>query len=160
MARPEHNLQCAAWVYAQHVLPPEADFASVEVKLGRDDRIGAMHRKAAGHRAGQPDAQVVWRGRVTFIEFKAGASISEAQNKRHAELRRAGAEVFIVRSIATLRAVFVGLGIPLRHHALTAETRDEMLAARRASPKKAPAKRRPARVSSRLLAVAARYQAP
>ncbi len=32
MARPEHNLQQAAWVYAQHVLPPEADFASVETK--------------------------------------------------------------------------------------------------------------------------------
>ena len=158
--KPEAALQAACWVYSQHVLPPEADFASVETKIGADNRQAGAFRKMMGVRAGQPDAQLVWRGRVTFIEFKAGASVSDVQHKRHAELRRAGAEVFIVRSIATLRAVFEGMGIPLRHHALTAETRDEMLAARRAAPKKAPAKRRPARVSSRLLALAARYQAP
>ena len=137
--KPEAALQAACWVYSQHVLPPEADFASVETKIGADNRQAGAFRKMMGVRAGQPDAQLVWRGRVTFIEFKAGASVSDVQHKRHAELRRAGAEVFIVRSIATLRAVFEGMGIPLRHHALTAETRDEMLAARRAAPKKAPA---------------------
>ena len=141
MAHPEANLQAACWVYAQQVLPPECDFASVETKTGRNDRMAGMFRKAAGVRAGEPDARIVWRGRVTFVEFKAGASISDAQHKRHAELRRAGAEVFIVRSVASLAAVFLGLGVPMRFHALTPERRDEMLAARAANPKK-PAKPR------------------
>ena len=153
MARPEHNLQQAAWVYAQHVLPPEADFASVETKLGRNDAIGAAMRKAAGVRAGQPDCQIIYKGRVVFVELKAGASVSDAQHKRHAELRRAGAEVYVIRSIASLRQVFLGMGIPLRFHALTAEARDAMLAARAASPRKAPARKRAPRPTARQLAV-------
>ena len=104
--------------------------------------IGWMFRKMMGIRAGEPDARIVWRGRVTFIEFKAGASISDAQHKRHAELRRAGAEVFIVRSVVTLATVFLGLGVPLRFHAMTPERRDEMLAARAANPKKPSKPRR------------------
>ena len=139
--KPEHALQCAAWTYAQQVLPPEADFASVETKLGRSDAIGATMRKASGVRAGQPDCQIVYKGRVAFVELKAGASVSDAQHKRHAELRRAGAEVYVVKSIATLRQVFMGMGIPLRYHALTPEQRDAMLAARRAAPKKPTRKR-------------------
>ena len=136
MARPETNLQVACWVYAQQVSPEECDFASIETKTGRNDRMAGMFRKMAGIRAGEPDARIVWRGRVTFVEFKAGASISDAQHKRHAELRRAGAEVFIVRSVAGLAAVFLGLGVPLRFHALTPHQRDEMLAARAANPKR------------------------
>ena len=86
------------------------------------------------------------------MELKAGASVSDAQHKRHAELRRAGAEVYVIRSIASLRQVFLGMGIPLRHHALTAEARDEMLAARAAAPKK-PARKRAPRPTARQIAV-------
>ena len=146
--QPEAALQAACWVYAQQVLPPDCDFASVETKIGRDDRMAAIFRKMSGVRAGEPDARIVWRGRVTFIEIKAGASISDAQHKRHAELQRAGADVFIVRSVATLHAVLVGLGVPLRAHAFTPELRDEQLAARRANPK--PARPRKAAPRSRL----------
>jgi len=153
MARPEHNLQMAAWVYAQHVLPPEADFASVETKLGRDDMVGAAMRKAAGVRKGQPDCQIIYKGRIVFVELKAGSSVSDAQHKRHAELRRAGAEVYVIRTIASLRQVFLGMGIPLKFHALTAEQRDEMLAARAAAPRKATARKRQARPTARQIAV-------
>lgn len=134
--KPESALQAACWVYAQQVLPDDADYASVETKTGRDDMTAGMFRKMMGVRAGEPDARLVWRGRVTFIELKAGASISEAQHKRHAELRRAGAEVYIVRSVAGLAAVFGGLAIPLRFHALTPADRDNMLASRATKPPK------------------------
>jgi hypothetical protein len=134
--RPEASLQAACWVYAQQVLPEECDYAANEVNTGRNDRMAGMFRKIAGVRAGQPDAQITWRGRITYIEYKVKAPISDIQHKRHAELRRAGAEVFIVRSVATLASVFLGLGVPLRFHALTPETRDEMLAARSAQPGK------------------------
>lgn len=139
--QPEAALQAACWVYSQQVLPEECDFASVETKTGRNDRMAGMFRKAAGVRAGQPDAQITWRGRITYVEYKFKAPISDIQHKRHAELRRAGAEVFIVRSVAGLAAVFGGLGVPLRFHALTPERRDEMLAARAANTKK-PARKK------------------
>lgn len=144
MARPEHNLQCAAWVFAQHVLPDDADYASVETKIGADAKLMATHRKAAGIRAGEPDARVIWRGRVTFIEFKSATGYTSAVQKlRHKDLERAGAQVFVVRSIATLEAVFLGLGIPLRFHALPAAARDQMLGARQT--KTARTKRRAVR---------------
>ena len=141
MAHPEANLQAACWVYAQQVLPPECDYAANEVNTGRNDKMAGVFRRAAGCRAGQPDAQITWRGRITYVEFKVKARISDAQHKRHAELRRAGAEVYIVRSVAGLSAVFGGLAVPLRFHAITPERRDEMLAARAMAPKK-PAKPR------------------
>lgn len=137
MARPEHDLQCAAWVYAQHVLPDSADYASIETKIGLNAKRQAGDRKAAGVRAGEPDARVVWLSRVTFVEFKSPTgSVSPAQKKRHAELRRAGSEVYVVSSIAALKYVFLVLGIPLRFHALTVEDRDRMLAVRHGAPKK------------------------
>ena len=147
MAHPEAKLQEACNVYAAQVLPPECDYAGVETKTGRDDRMAAIFRQRAGIRKGQPDAQITWRGRITYIEYKVKASISDAQHKRHAELRRAGAEVFIVRSVAALSAVFLGLGVPLRFHAMTPERRDEMLAARALAPKKPRAVKREPRAS-------------
>lgn len=136
MAQPEANLQAACNAYAAQVLPDSCDYAGVETKTGRDDRMAAIFRQRAGIRKGQPDAQITWRGRITYIEYKVKAPISDAQHKRHAELRRAGAEVFIVRSVAGLAAVLLGLGVPLRFHALTPHQRDEMLAARAANPKR------------------------
>lgn len=141
MAHLEANLQAACNVYAGQVLPPECDYAANEVNTGRSDRMAAIFRMRAGVKKGQPDAQITWRGRITYIEYKVKAPISDAQHKRHAELRRAGAEVFIVRSVAGLAAVFAGLGVPLRFHALTPERRDEMLAARAANPKRAVVKK-------------------
>lgn len=141
MSRPEQNLQAACWVYARDVLPEDADFASIETKTGRSDMMAAVWRKQAGIRAGQPDCQITYRGRVTYVELKAGATVSDAQRKRHAELRRAGAEVYVVRSIVELARVFGAMAIPLRYHALDPATRDAMLAARAAKPPKRTARR-------------------
>ena len=149
----ESQLQEACWTYAQQVLPPEADFASVETKTGFNSLAAGAARKRRGIRAGQPDAQIVYNGRVTFVELKKGSGISEAQHKRHAQLRRAGAEVFILSTVVSLRQVFLGLGIQLLYHALDAETRDLMLDARKA-PKRA-AKPRQSRPSKKALRVAA-----
>ena len=134
--KPEQALMMACNVYAGHVLPPECDYAATEINTGRNDKVAGVFRKLSGAKKGQPDAQITWRGRITYIEYKVKAPISDAQHKRHAELRRAGAEVFIVRSVAALSAVFLGLGVPLRFHALTPHQRDEMLAARAANPKR------------------------
>lgn len=160
MSRPEHNLQAACWVYARDVLPEDADFASIETKTGRSDMMAAVWRKQAGIRAGQPDCQITYRGRVTYVELKAGATVSDAQRKRHAELRRAGAEVYVVRSIVELHQVFTaGLLIPLRYHALDPATRDAMLAARAAKPPKRTARARALKPSRRALDIARRAQA-
>lgn len=157
--KPEDALQCACWTYAQQVLPPDADYASIETKIGHNDRIGGMFRKMKGIRAGEPDARVIYRGRYTGIEFKAGASVSDAQHRRHAEIRRAGGEVYVVRSVVELREVFVLLGIELRHHSFTPEMRDEALAARQGKPAK-PRRKSAPRASSRALLFAAEAQKP
>lgn len=130
MPTPEAFLQQACWVYSQHVLPPDADFFCVETKLGVDDQRRAAQRKALGIVAGTPDAMLVWKGRVTFVEFKSGASVSPVQRERHAKLETAGAVVHIVRTVAQLAAIFADLMIPLRHHSLTPEARDMMWRAR------------------------------
>jgi hypothetical protein len=153
MNHKESQFQEACWTYAQQVLPPEADFASVETKTGFNSLAAGAARKRRGIRAGQPDCQVTYNGRVTYLELKKGSGISEAQHKRHAQLRRAGSEVFTISTVASLRQVFLGLGIQLLYHALDAETRDMMLDARKA-PKRA-AKPRQARPSKRALRVAA-----
>ena len=124
---PETILQIAANFYALDVLPPGADYAGNEVKTGRDDaRMGDLRRRI-GCRDGQPDNQITFKSRITYIEWKApgGGTISKAQKKRHAELRAAGAEVYVIRSIVSLRQIFLGLGIQLRFNARTAEIRDE-----------------------------------
>ena len=124
---PEHRLQCACWRYACDVLPENADYASVETKMGYDNRHGALQRKAAGVRAGEPDARVVWQGRVLFIEFKAGAGVSAQQRIRHEQIRRARANVVVIRSVCELAIVFERFEIPLRFHAVTPATRDAAL---------------------------------
>lgn len=130
MATPEALLQQACWVYAQHVLPPDADFACIETKIGVDDQARAAQRRALGIVAGQPDAQIVFKGRVWFVEFKAGAAVSQVQRDRHQKLEAAGSEVYIIRTVAQLAALFSDLQIPLRHHSLTPEARDMMWRAR------------------------------
>jgi len=137
MARPERLLMQAAWTYAQQVLPPDADYCATPTETNASNKIAAFFRKLMGVRAGEPDSRIIWRGRYTGLEFKAGASVSESQHRRHAELRNAGAETYIVRSISGLEAIWRGLGIPLRFHPLTPAMRDQMLAARGSKAKAA-----------------------
>lgn len=132
---PEAALQQACWVYAQQVLPPDADYASIETKLGVSDIRRAAQRRGLGIRAGEPDARLIWKGRYYGIEFKAGASLSPAQRDRHAQIEAAGAEVYVLRSVTGLARLFADLQIPLRFHALTPERRDQMLAGRRVAAK-------------------------
>ena len=127
----EDNLQMAIWLYAQHVLPPTADFASTETKIGFNAIRAAARRKARGIRAGEPDTKTVWQGITRYHELKAGSALSADQKKRHAELRRAGAIVDVVKSVQQMHDIWtVGMDIPLRFHALTPAMRDAMLAGR------------------------------
>jgi hypothetical protein len=155
----ESQFQEACWTYAQQVLPPEADFASVETKTGFNSLAAGAARKRRGIRAGQPDCQITYHGRITYVELKKGAGISPAQHKRHAELRRAGALVFLINTVVSLRQVFLTLGISLRYHALDAETRDLMLDARQSRqkpkrPSKVLVKLRPSKKALRVAAMA------
>jgi hypothetical protein len=74
-------------------------------------------------------------------------------------LRRAGSEVFTISTVASLRQVFLGLGIQLLYHVLDAETRDLMLDARQSRqkpkrPSKVLVKLRPSKRALRVAAMA------
>ena len=136
--RPEDRLQEAIWTYAQHVLPDNADFASIETRVGLNAPREGARRKARGVRAGEPDCRTIWQGITRYHELKAGSPVSADQKKRHAELRRAGAVVDVVKSVQQMHDIWTkGMDIPLRFHALTPADRDRMLAAC-ATPKRTP----------------------
>jgi len=51
-------------------------------------------------RVGVPDRIVVLRGRVVFVELKApGEKLRPEQERRHADLRRAGADVITIDTL-------------------------------------------------------------
>lgn len=144
---PETVLQMAANSYAEDVLPPGAVYYANEVKSGLDDARLGDFRKRIGCKRGMPDAAVLYRGRTAYIEWKRpdGGGLNKEQKDMHARLRAAGAEVYVLRSIASLRQVFLGLGVPLLFNARTAELRDEEVASKIAAERaKGAAKRKAA----------------
>lgn len=68
-ANPEHKLQVDVVRYLTYVLPEGALFTASLAGV----HLGAMQRdkaSAAGLHAGWPDLQLVWDGRLMFIELK------------------------------------------------------------------------------------------
>lgn len=71
--------------------------------------------KASGFSVGWPDLEIVWQGRVYFLELKSEKGrVSPAQTTCHAGLIAAGAPVAVVRSLEEAVAQLSAWGIPLR----------------------------------------------
>lgn len=71
--------------------------------------------KASGCAAGWPDSEIVWQGKIYFLELKMpGRKPTKLQAERHEELRRAGAMVAVGTSLNELVGAIVAWGIPLR----------------------------------------------
>lgn len=71
--------------------------------------------KSSGCAAGWPDSEIVYDGRVYFLELKLpGKKPTKLQSERHEQLRRAGAPVGVGTSLAELAAHLVEWGVPLR----------------------------------------------
>lgn len=93
-------------------LPREAFYCHVPNE-GKRSYAAAAHLLRQGMRAGVPDYLIVYGGRVSWIELKSKrGSLSEAQKRVHRELRNAGCEVVVARSIAEVALALEGWNIP------------------------------------------------
>lgn len=68
-------------------------------------------RRTVGFTAGDPDIFIILRGRAYGLELKtAKGTVGKHQEARHDQWRRAGAEVFIVRSLEDAEGIVAALG--------------------------------------------------
>ena len=130
----EHRLQMAVATFLSAALPRDCYWTSVDAGQGRMDVRAGQMRKARGVKAGVPDVILVHRGYFYGLELKASSGLlSEAQHIAHAQIRDAGAPVVVCHSIEEVERALILWAIPLRGTTLTAQQRDERLAA---APKK------------------------
>ncbi len=111
---PEDELQRACCEFLAVALPSDAMYFHCPNGGKRHAREAARLR-AIGTKAGIPDLIVVHRGRVLFVELKAGRGVlSAAQKAMHRLLVYCGAEVMLVRSVAQLDVALRECGVHLR----------------------------------------------
>ena len=130
----EHRLQMAVASFLSATLPRDCYWTSVDAGQGRMDVRAGQMRKARGVKAGVPDVLVCFRGMLYCIELKASKGrLSEAQHMTIGQINEAGGKVEVCHSIEEVETALRAWDIPLRGTTLTAQQRDERLAA---APKK------------------------
>jgi len=107
-AAPEAGLQKAILQYCLW----RGIFAHHSPNEGKRTAITGRRMKAEGMRSGYPDLTCVGRGNVLFLELKApGGVLSDAQKQCHANMRRAGARLAVVRSVEEAEIAFRDAGL-------------------------------------------------
>lgn len=130
----EWRLQQACATYLGAVLPRDAYWTSVDAGQGKMNLVSAQLRRSRGVKAGVPDLLICYRGMLYCIELKASkGKVSDIQHVTHAQIREAGGQVSVCHSIEEVETALRAWDIPLRGTTLTAQQRDERLAA---APKK------------------------
>lgn len=130
----EWRLQQACAAFLGAVLPRDSYWTSVDAGQGAMSLRSAQLRKARGVKPGFPDVSVIWRGGYYGLELKASAGkVSEIQQITHAQIREAGGQVSVCRSIEEVERALRHWGIPLRGTTLTAQDRDAWV---QSAPKK------------------------
>jgi len=109
----EERLQADWAAFLAHALPPDAVHHHSPGE-GRRGWRAQRALKSSGFTTGWPDSEIVWRGRVYFLELKApGRRPTESQRACHTKLLGAGAEVAIGTTLDELYGHVVRWGIPL-----------------------------------------------
>lgn len=110
----EEALQAQWAEFLRVSLPPEAVHHH-SPNEGRRGWRAQRALKSSGCAAGWPDSEIVWDGRIFFLELKMpGRKPTKLQAARHEELRRAGAKVAVGTNLNELVSALVEWGIPLR----------------------------------------------
>ena len=144
----EWKLQQACATFLAAVLPRDSYWTSVDAGQGRMDVRAGQMRKARGVKAGVPDVLVCYRGTLYCIELKASKGrLSETQHMTIAQIREAGGQVSVCHSVEEVETALRAWDIPLRGTTLTAQQRDDRLAA---APKKPRGPGRPRADASQL----------
>jgi hypothetical protein len=109
----EARLQADWAAFLARALPPDAVHHHSPGEGRRGWRAQAA-LKSSGFTTGWPDSEIVWRGRVFFLELKApGRRPTESQRACHAKLLAAGAEVAVGTTLDELYGHVARWGIPL-----------------------------------------------
>lgn len=112
--QPEMLLQTAVAQYLAWALPPDA-VAHHSPGEGKRSRRAQGELKRSGFTSGWPDLEIVWDGKVVFVELKAGrGALSAAQRATHRKLHYCGAPVCVCRSPEDVEFVLRAHGLPLR----------------------------------------------
>lgn len=110
----EADLQHAVMEFLAVALPSDA-VAHHSPGEGLRGRRAQRDLKRSGHQKGWPDVEIVWRGRVIFVELKAkGGSLQPEQRTMHNRLQYCGADVVTCRSVECVEESLLELGVPLR----------------------------------------------
>lgn len=110
----EAQLQAQIASYLSVALPSDAQFHHSPSEGKRGWRSQAA-LKASGFTTGWPDIEIIWQGRVYFLELKSEKGrVSPAQAKCHSGLIAAGAPVAVARSLDEAVSQIREWGIPLR----------------------------------------------
>ena len=110
----EASLQAQVAQFLRLALPSDAIFHHSPGEGKRGWRAQAS-LKASGFTPGWPDVEIVWSGRVYFLELKSvRGRLTPAQILCHERLRAAGAAVALVRSLGEVAKQLADWGLPLR----------------------------------------------
>lgn len=110
----EYQLQKSVVQFLDLALPEDAVYFAVP--NGEKRAVHTAQRlKAAGVKAGVPDLCIVYQGRAIFVELKtASGRPSKAQQAMEDALGRAGAGVWLCRTLDGLQTALRAEGVPLR----------------------------------------------
>jgi len=110
---PEESLQRAVAAYLDLALPEDACWTTIPA--GGGGRVRGAKLKGMGYKAGWPDLQIVYRGRLICIELKSEKGrLSKPQKAMHERLTLAGAAVFTATSLAEVEHILHCFGMQLR----------------------------------------------
>lgn len=117
-AAPEARLQHAVMQYLALALPPDA-IAHHSPGEGMRGLRAQRDLKRSGFKSGWPDVEIVYRGRVYFIELKAPkGTLSAAQRAMLARLNYCGAPAMVARSVEEAAEALLSWDVPLRARVL------------------------------------------
>lgn len=110
----EADLQASVMQYLALALPDDA-VAHHSPGEGKRTKRAQGELKRSGYQTGWPDVEIIWRGRVYFIELKAAQGVVRAtQRAMWRRLEYAGAPVMLCRSLGEVERQLRDACVPLR----------------------------------------------
>lgn len=110
---PEQDIQRQIAQFLDVALGGSAWYSTIPLGGGGKTRGAIL--KSLGTKEGTPDMIVIDGGRALWLEIKSyTGTVSKAQEKCHADLRRAYSPVYVVRSLDEAIAALRRAGVPLR----------------------------------------------
>jgi len=110
----EDKIHREVFAVLRWVVPDDCDVKHTP-NGGLRHKLAAKRLKPLGVRAGHPDLDFIWRGRVFCVELKTPrGALSAIQKQRHRKLEHCGCPVYVCRSLDEVLALLREMGMPLR----------------------------------------------